>query len=160
MAWNDRFSESITKFGETFFPFWSDIMPLPGQQPQLPERPALGLMGKQAAQEQASLYSSLINQALTANISNINREWGGAGRWNSGGRLQAVGQAGQQAMQTVGQLGQGSAMDIYKTNLMAELTMRQLEEQRMWNQAQLDAGQTGTWQSLGQLLPYILKMGA
>ena len=137
--------------------FIRDLFP---SDPALPARPPLGVLGQQAADQQARVFRQIANQQLAQNIANINREWGTAGRYASGMRLGAI-QRGIGDINTAwANAAAGNQMDLYKTNLAAELALRQMEEERMWRQAQLDtqSSEDDTYSQFGAILPYLLAM--
>lgn len=136
-------------------PLLDTIAPVQQQTPQLNTKPSLGLEGQAAAQEQARAMQSILNQNLMGStIPMINREYAGAGRYASGQRLGAIGQATQQSQGMLGQQIGMNALQVYLAQLGAQ-------EERDWRQAQLDF--QGTQQpsaagGLGELLPYLLML--
>jgi len=117
-------------------------------------RPPLGMEGQQAATEQARAVQSVMNQQLTSSIiPNINRQWGAAGRFSSGGRLGAIQNAMSGAQQQVGSVIGQNALQVYLAQLQSQDT-------RDWNQAQLDlagAQQPGLWSAAGNMAPLLLE---
>ena len=105
----------------------------------LATRPPIGAMGAAAAQQQSQAMQQMLNQQLTQSIiPAIGREWGGAERFMSGRRQEAVGQAftgAQTALSTA--MGQ-SAMQRYIAELQAQMQRESLEEREARFQAQLD----------------------
>jgi hypothetical protein len=134
-----------SELGQSYFP---------DKPPQLNTRPSLGLEGQAAAQEQARAMQSILNQNLMGTtVPMINREYAGAGRYASGQRLGAIGQATQQSQGMLGQQIGMNALQVYLAQLGAQ-------EERDWRQAQLDlAGtqQPSAWGSAGELAPYLLQ---
>lgn len=143
---------------------WANQLPgigwlIPERQVELPERPPLGALGKQAAQQQAKAFSSMMGQMLAQNIAGINREYGQAGRFASGQRLGAVREAGTDISRVLGNILGQSQMDLYKTNVGADIAYRGLEQDYLWKQAQLQQGGQMDWGGFGQnaVLIYLMQ---
>lgn len=129
-------------------------------QAQMPSRPALGAESAIAAKEQAMFYKNMMNRSfMSTTVPTINREFAGAGRFQSGQRMAAMGQAGNQMQTVLGDLLAKTAMDRYRTDLGATLQREGMDEQRLWNQAQLDREGGMDWGALLQAYAIYKKGG-
>jgi len=122
-------------------------------QPQFPTRPALGAESARAAKEQAMFYKNMMNRSfMNTTMPAINREFAGAGRFQSGQRMAAMGQAGNQMQTVLGDLLAKTAMDRYRTDLGATLQREGMDESRAFNQAQLDSQGGMDWGAIMQAI--------
>lgn len=115
----------------------------------LPQRPSLGAESDIAVQKQSQAIQRILNQQLTRNIGQINREW--APRYFSGRRESAIEDA--QAA-TRGQLSTAvgrTALDAYIADLQATIQRERMEDEWYWRQAQLDTEDEDGYGELGNL---------
>lgn len=98
-------------------------------QPNIPTRNAIGIGGDAAFNATASIFRQQLAKQLAGQITNLNREFSTAGRFNSGQRLEAISRSQEQARGAFGQFLSQTALERF------------LAEQR--NQTQLEAARIG-----------------
>jgi hypothetical protein len=107
-------------------------------------RNSTGVGGEAALKKAANSTREIMNQQLNQNISTINQNWGAAGRYGSGAKQQAI-------------LGAQNSTNFNLANVVNQMSLqesqfqRSLDEERAWRQAQLDAGQPGLADKIGDI---------
>jgi hypothetical protein len=108
-------------------------------------RTASGLAGDAALRKTAKANKEMLNAQLVNTTANINREFANAGRYASGQRGEAILQANESANTALAQANAANAQRMYEFQTTTD-------EQRAWNQAQLDSKQTSKADIVGQIL--------
>lgn len=88
--------------------------------------------GATALQKTATAVRNQVNAQLNTDIARVNQEWGGAGRYASGARMKTIQGLSDKTQGTIANAVASLALQNYQFE-------RSMDEQRAWNQAQLDA---------------------
>jgi hypothetical protein len=107
-------------------------------------RNSTGIGGEAALKKAANSTREIMNQQLNQNIGTINQGWGGAGRYASGARQQAI-------LQAQNSTNFNLANVVNQMSLQESQFQRNLDEEHAWRQASLDAGQPGLADKIGDI---------
>jgi hypothetical protein len=107
-------------------------------------RNSSGVGGEAALKKAANSTREIMNQQLNQNIGTINQGWGGAGRYASGARQQAI-------LQAQNSTNFNLANVVNQMSLQESQFQRNSDEERAWRQASLDAGQPGLADKIGDI---------
>jgi len=109
------------------------------------KRNSTGVGGEAALKKAANSTRAIMNQQLQSNIDTINTAYGTAGRYGSGANKQAV-------LQAQNSTNFNLANVVNQMSLQESQFQRNLEEERAWRQASLDAGQPSRASQVGDIL--------
>lgn len=137
-------------------PWWQKYNPIAGPwiarakeartRPDIPTRQSAGLGGDAAMQLSARAYQDMLRRQMGMEVSNINREFGAAGRFTSGQRLSAIQEAQQGGRQAFSDAFARMALQRY-------LGEQDIGSRERIAQAQLEAaGGQGRTQLTGSIL--------
>ena len=125
----------------------------------LPSRPPLGLQADQFQQQHSTAVAQYMNKILANNLAQVNA--GTAGINRTGGLQNQLSRdvASDVAFAGANVAGQGS-MDIMRQLLNAQLMREGMDEQRLFNQAQINmGGQQANQQGMSDLLQLLILAG-
>ena len=108
------------------------------------KRNSTGVGGEAALKKAANSTRAIMNQQLQSNIDTINTAYGTAGRYGSGANKQAV-------LQAQNSTNFNLANVVNQMSLQESQFQRNLDEERAWRQASLDAGQPGMADKIGDI---------
>jgi len=111
---------------------------------QAKARNSAGIGGEAALKKASNATREIMNQQLQQNISTINQDWGMAGRYASGARIKAIGQAQNQNAFNLANVVNSMA-------LQESQFTRNLEEEHAYRQAALEAGQPSRAGQVGDI---------
>jgi hypothetical protein len=107
-------------------------------------RNSSGVGGEAALKKASNSTRAIMNQQLQSNIDTINTNFGTAGRYGSGANKQAV-------LNAQNSTNFNLANVVNQMSLQESQFQRNLDEERAWRQAQLDAGQPSTADKIGDI---------
>ncbi|KKN63213.1 hypothetical protein LCGC14_0504030 [marine sediment metagenome] len=129
---------------------------IPDQEWPLPERPSLGLESRKLQDQHAKAIAQYTNRMMQNNIGMVNRNFASLNRGDSGQRNQAIQETvANTTFAGANAVGQGS-LGILNALINAQLGREQMDETRMFRQAQINAGGGGAMDDLEQILQYYL----
>ncbi len=108
------------------------------------KRNSTGVAGEAELKKAANSTREIMNQQLQQNIETINQNWGAAGRYGSGSKTAAI-------LQAQNQNSFNLANVVNQMSLQESQFQRNLDEERAWRQASLDAGQPGIADKVGDI---------
>ena len=111
---------------------------------QAKARNSSGVGGEAELKKAANSTRAIMNQQLQSNIDTINTAYGTAGRYGGGANKQAV-------LQAQNSTNFNLANVVNQMSLQESQFQRNLEEERAWRQASLDAGQPGMADKIGDI---------
>ena len=111
---------------------------------QAKARNSSGVGGEAELKKAANSTRAIMNQQLQSNIDTINTAYGTAGRYGSGANKQAV-------LQAQNSTNFNLANVVNQMSLQESQFQRNLEEERAWRQASLDAGRPGLADKIGDI---------
>lgn len=155
--WGKNVGREVGSFFNEIPPYsWiiDDDLVNPNQWP-LPERPSLGLESRKLQDQHAKSIAQYTNRMMASNIEMVNRNFASLNRGDSGQRNQAIQETiADTTFAGANITGQGS-LGILNTLINAQLGREQMDETRLWRQAQLNAG-GGSGEDIDQILTMLM----
>ena len=95
----------------------------------LPDRPPIGMAGKAALKDYASVMQDILNRQLVSDIGILNRNLGSANRIQGGLRGRLIGEAQLGARSSLGDILREASLQTYATGLQAQMQREQMDTQ-------------------------------